>query len=132
MMKKQGKDKGKITWEKIDGNWGQVSAAYAAFCQPDEICKVLDQAIEKKWAIASPKHAGIPYYLAHASRAYGLIDKESYTDLPTSVVFKKNGQRTALIYNLSNSDRPVRIYVQGNEVLKGNLPAKILIAVPLK
>jgi hypothetical protein len=61
-----------------------------------------------------------------------LIDKESYTDLPTSVVFKKNGQRTALIYNLSNSDRPVRIYVQGNEVLKGNLPAKVLIAVPLK
>jgi hypothetical protein len=132
MMEKQGKESGKITWEKIDGDWGQVSAAYAAFCQPDEICKVLDQAIEKKWPIASSKHAGIPYYLAHASRAYGLIDKESYTDLPTSVVFKKkDGQRTALVYNLSNSDRPVRIYVKGIEILKGNLPAKVLMAVPV-
>ena len=132
MMEKQGKDKGKMTWDKIDGDWGQVTAAYAAFCQPNEICKVLDQAIEKKWDIASPKHAGIPYYLAHASRAYGLIDKESFTDLPTSVVFKKkDGQRTALVYNLSNSDRPVRIYVKGKEILKGNLPAKVLMAVPV-
>ena len=49
-----------MTWEKIDGDWGQVAAAYAAFCQPDEICKVLDEAIEKNWAIASPKHARIP------------------------------------------------------------------------
>lgn len=132
MMEKQGKDQGKITWEKIDGDWGQVTAAYAAFCQPDEICRVLDEAIEKKWAIASSKHAGIPYYLAHASRAYGLIDKESYTDLPTSVVFKKaDGQRTALVYNLSNFECPVRIYTQGKQVLKGNLPAKVLMAVPI-
>ena len=66
-----------------------------------------------------PKHAGIPYYLAHASRAYGLIDKESYTDLPTSVVFKQSdGQRTALVYNLSNFERPVRIYTRGKQVLK--------------
>ena len=133
MLEKQGKDKGKMTWEKIDGDWGQVTAAYAAFCQPEEICKVLDEAIEKKWNISSPKHAGIPYYLAHASRAYGLVDKESYTDLPTSIVLKKaNGQRTALVYNLSNSPRPVRIYVQGKKVMEGKLPAKVLMAVPLR
>jgi hypothetical protein len=133
MLEKQGKDKGKMTWEKIDGDWGQVTAAYAAFCQPEEICKVLDEAIEKKWSISSPKHAGIPYYLAHASRAYGLVDKESHTDLPTSIVLKKaNGQRTALVYNLSNSPRPVRVYVQGKKVLEGNLPAKVLMAVPLR
>ena len=133
MLEKQGKDKGKMTWEKIDGDWGQVSAAYAAFCQPEEICKVLDEAIEKKWSISSPKHAGIPYYLAHASRAYGLVDKESHTDLPTSIVLKKaNGQRTALVYNLTNSPRPVQVYVQGKKVLEGNLPAKVLMAVPLR
>ena len=133
MMEKQGKDKGKMTWEKIDGDWGQVSAAYAAFCQPEEICRVLDDAIEKKWKIASHKHAGIPYYLAHASRAYGLIDKEAYTDLPTSVVFKKpDGKRTALVYNLSSQPHAVRVYVKGQKVLEGSLPAKILMAVPLK
>ena len=133
MLEKQGKDQGKMTWEKIDGDWGQVTAAYAAFCQPDEICKVLDEAIEKKWGISTPKHAGIPYYLAHASRAYGLIDKEAYTDLPTSVVFKKpDGKRTALVYNLSNNPRSVTVYVRGEEVLKGNLPAKMLMAVPLR
>ncbi len=105
---------------------------YAAFCQPDEICKVLDEAIEKKWGISTPKHAGIPYYLAHASRAYGLIDKEAYTDLPTSVVFKKpDGKRTALVYNLSDNPRSVTVYVRGEEVLKGNLPAKMLMAVPI-
>tara|TARA_B100000989_G_scaffold53931_1_gene36174 strand:+ start:4376 stop:7099 length:2724 start_codon:yes stop_codon:yes gene_type:complete len=132
MLEKQGKDQGKISWEKIDGDWGQVAAAYAAFCQPDEICKVLDEAIDKKWSIASPKHAGIPYYLAHASRAYGLIDKDSYTDLPTSVVFKKSdGKRTALVYNLSNAPRSVRVYVKGKEVLKGSLPANVLMAVPV-
>jgi len=132
MLEKQGKDQGKMTWEKIDGDWGQVTAAYAAFCQPDEICKVLDEAIEKKWGVSTPKHAGIPYYLAHASRAYGLIDKEAYTDLPTSVVFKKaDGKRTALVYNLSNTPRSVRVYVRGKEVLKGNLPAKMLMAVPI-
>ena len=122
-----------MTWEKIDGDWGQVSAAYAAFCQPEEICRVLDDAIEKKWKIASHKHAGIPYYLAHASRAYGLIDKEAYTDLPTSVVFKKpDGKRTALVYNLSSQPHAVRVYVKGKKVLEGSLPAKILMAVPLK
>jgi endoglucanase Acf2 len=132
MLEKQGKDQGKMTWEKIDGDWGQVTAAYAAFCQPDEMCKVLDEAIEKKWGISTPKHAGIPYYLAHASRAYGLIDKEAYTDLPTSVVFKKpNGKRTALVYNLLNTPRSVRVYVRGKEVLKGSLPAKVLMAVPV-
>ena len=87
----------------------------------------------KNWKIASPKHARIPYYLAHASRAYGLIDKEAYTDLPTSVVFKKpDGTRNALVYNLSEEARPVRIFIKGKEVLKGNLPGKALMAVPLK
>ena len=133
MMERQGKGKGGITWETIDGDWGQVTAAYAAFCQPDEICEVLDEAVAKNWKIASPKHAGIPYYLAHASRAYGLIDKEAYTDLPTSVVFKKpDGTRNALVYNLSEEARPVRIFIKGKEVLKGNLPGKALMAVPLK
>ena len=133
MMERQGKGKGSITWETIDGDWGQVTAAYAAFCQPDVICEVLDQAVAKNWKIASPKHAGIPYYLAHASRAYGLIDKEAYTDLPTSVVFKKpDGTRTALVYNLSGESRPLRIFLKGKEVLKGNLPAKVLMAIPLK
>tara|TARA_Y100001934_G_scaffold2744_1_gene4192 strand:- start:48 stop:2810 length:2763 start_codon:yes stop_codon:yes gene_type:complete len=133
MLTRQGKDKGKMTWEEIDGDWGQVTAAYAAFCQPEEICRVLDEAMEKKWRISSPKHAGIPYYLSHASRAYGLIDVESHTDLPTSVVLKKpDGSRTALVYNLSKSTVPVRIFVKGKEVLKGSLPAKVLMAVPLK
>ena len=92
----------------------------------------MDEAIDKKWSIASPKHAGIPYYLAHASRAYGLIDKDSYTDLPTSVVFKKSdGKRTALVYNLSNAPRSVRVYVKDKEVLKGSLPANVLMAVPV-
>jgi hypothetical protein len=122
-----------MTWDKIDGDWGQVTAAYAAFCQPDEICRILDEAIEKKWKISSSKHAGIPYYLAHASRAYGLIDKESHTDLPTSVVLKKaDGTRTALVYNLSSESKAVTIYVKGKIVLKGKLPAKVLMAVPLK
>ena len=133
MLTRQGKDKGKMTWEKIDGDWGQVTAAYAAFCQPDEICRVLDEAMEKKWKISSPKHAGIPYYLAHASRAYGLIDPESHTDMPTSVVFKKmDGTRTALVYNLSNESKAVTVYVKGKQVLRGNLKAKGLMAVPLK
>ena len=44
-----------MTWERIDGDWGQVTAAYAAFCQPDEICRVLDEAMEKKWKISSPR-----------------------------------------------------------------------------
>ena len=133
MLTRQGKDKGKMTWERIDGDWGQVTAAYAAFCQPDEICRVLDEAMEKKWKISSPKHAGIPYYLAHASRAYGLIDPESHTDMPTSVVFKKpDGTRTALVYNLSNESKAVTVYVKGKQVLRGNLKAKGLMAVPLK
>ena len=133
MMERQGKGKGRITWETIDGDWGQVTAAYAAFCQPDVICEVLDEAVAKNWEIASPKHAGIPYYLAHASRAYGLIDKEAYTDLPTSVVFKKpDGTRTALVYNLSGETRPLKIFLKGKQVLKGNLPAKVLMAIPLK
>jgi endoglucanase Acf2 len=133
MLIRQGKGKGKLSWEKIDGDWGQVTAAYAAFSQPEEICRVLDQAMEKNWKIASPKHAGIPYYLAHASRAYGLIDKESHTDLPTSVVLKKaDGTRTALVYNLLNEPKTVTIYVKGKIVLQGKLPAKVLMAVPLK
>jgi hypothetical protein len=61
-----------------------------------------------------------------------LVDKDSYTDLPTSVVFKKSdGKRTALVYNLSNAPRSVRVYVKGEEVLKGSLPANVLMAVPV-
>ena len=132
MLEKQGKDNGKMTWEKIDGDWGQVAAAYAAFCQPDEICKVLDEAIDKNWAIASPKHAGIPYYLAHACREYGLVDKDSYTDIPTSVVYKKSdGIRTALVYNLSNTPRLVRVYVKGKEEMKVHLRGNVLVAIPI-
>ena len=89
--------------------------------------------MEKKWKISSPKHAGIPYYLAHASRAYGLIDPESHTDLPTSVVFKKpDGTRTALVYNMSNAGKVVTVYVKGKQVLRGQLKSKGLMAVPLK
>ena len=77
-----------------------------------------------------PKTCRYSLLSGSSSRAYVLIDKESYTDLPTSVVFKKNGQRTALVYNLSNSDRPVRIYVQGKEVLKAIYPPRF--NVPLK
>ena len=133
MLTRQGKDKGKMTWERIDGDWGQVTAAYAAFCQPEEMCRVLDEAIEKKWKISSSQHAGIPYYLAHASRAYGLIDPESHTDLPTSVVLKKpDGTRTALVYNLSSEGKVVTVYVKGEQVLRGQLKPKGLMAVPLK
>ncbi len=132
MLTRQGKTKGKMSWEEIDGDWGQVAAAYAAFSQPNEICQVLDEAIEKNWKISSSQHAGIPYYLAHASRAFGLIDKESYTDLPTSVVFKKaDGKRTALVHNLSQEPRTVRVFVKGKEILKGILPPRVLMAVPL-
>jgi len=36
-----------------------------------------------------------------------------------------------LVYNLSNNPRSVTVYVRGEEVLKGNLPAKMLMAVPI-
>ena len=133
MLIRQGKGKGKLSWQDIDGDWGQVAAAYAAFSKPDEICRILDEALEKKWKISSPKHSGIPYYLAHVSRAYGLVDMESHTTLPTSVVLKRpDGRRTALLYNLANEKKVVAIFVQGKEVLKGTLPPKALMAVPLK
>ena len=48
------------------------------------------------------------------------------------VLKKPDGSRTALVYNLSKSTVPVRIFVKGKEVLKGSLPAKVLMAVPLK
>jgi hypothetical protein len=53
--------------------------------------------------------------------------------MPTSVVFKKpDGTRTALVYNLSNESKAVTVYVKGKQVLRGNLKAKGLMAVPLK
>lgn len=132
MLTRQGKDDGILSWEEIDEDWGQVAAAYAAFSQPQEICRVLDKAIEGKWKISSPLHAGIPYYLAHACRFFGLIDKESYSDLPTSVVLKKSdGKRTVLVCNLSNHSRAFHVYVRGKEVLKSTLSPMALKAIPL-
>lgn len=133
MLIRQGKEKGKLSWQDIDGDWGQVAAAYAAFCQPVEICKILDQAIAGNWKISHHKHAGIPYYLAHASRVYGFVDPESHADLPTSVVLKRpDGKRTVLVYNISNQDQVVTVYVKGKPVMRGSLAPKRLSAVPLK
>jgi hypothetical protein len=32
---------------------------------------------------------------------------------------------------MSNTPRSVKVYVRGKEVLKGSLPAKVLMAVPI-
>ena len=74
MLIRQGKDKGEPTRDRIDCDWGQVAAAYAAFSPARRSVAACLTRRLKSIETFSPKHAGIPYYLAHASRVYGLID----------------------------------------------------------
>ncbi|MEM7456104.1 MAG: glycosyl hydrolase, partial [Planctomycetota bacterium] len=133
MMIRQGKDEGRLEWSDLDDDWGQVTTGYAAFCVPEEVCDALDEAFENKWPIASPRFAGTPYYLAHACRAYGFVDADAYTDLPTSLVMKtSDGRRTAIVYNAGNVDRTIAIYVYGRKVKAETIPANSVRAIPLE
>jgi len=72
---------------------------------------------------------GITYYLAHASRSYGVQDYDYYTSIPSSAVYynSTNGVRTAVIYNPQSTMQTATIYDNGTSVGSVAAPSHQLI-----
>ena len=103
MMERQGKERA----ESLGNDrrrLGQVTAAYAAFANRMYL-RSLDEAVARNWSRKS-EACRYPILPCHASRAYGLIDKEATRIFPLPW-FSRN--RTALgpLWFTTSLERPV-------------------------
>jgi len=109
MLLKKGKGS-PLPYDRLDADWGHVALGYYAWSRPVEACKILDDAYANNWPLASHRNAGHNYYLAHAYRALGEVNWSMHTDLPTSLVFLKDGVQTVVAWNAGVESQKVTVY----------------------
>lgn len=109
---------------------GNVTLSYLQIFNPDRAAAVFDDLWDNNKATAHAKdESGPTYYRIHAGRSLGTIDWNSWTDIPTSTVYRNAaGQAVVAVYNTSGQDQACNLYENGKKTATFTVPARRLLA----
>lgn len=91
------------------GGWGNVALSYLQRSNPDEAASIFDMC----WDAGEPEFRnydtnGITYFVTHSHLSYGDIDWSIHANIPTARVYVKDGVKTYMAFNPTNSPVSVR------------------------
>jgi endoglucanase Acf2 len=112
-----------FTFSKLGADWGAVTLGYQQFSDPDGALNRLAELWKSDDEIATSKNiAGLAYYFAAANRELGPVAWEAFTDVPTSLVYRRTptSPYTVVAYNPGATPLKARLFRRD---LKG-LPAE--------
>jgi hypothetical protein len=126
MLKGQAAKKNGFTFSDLKADWGNVTLGYSQFGDPAKTVEQMDQLWESKDEIAHSKNiAGISYYFAHANRSLGPVAWDMHTNLPSSLVFRKNPSNLATVvaYHAGPQAVSCRVYQKDKVVGEFQVPS---------
>ncbi len=109
---------------------GNVVLSYLQLFDPNQAAAIFDQLWDdNKGTAHSKEESGPTYYRIHAGRSLGTIDWNSWTDLPTSTVYKDaSGEPVVAVYNTSDEEKTCRLFADGKNTATFQVPPRRLIA----
>ena len=121
-----------------DGDWakdsgvGNVTLSYLQIFDPSGAAKIFDGLWDNNKGAAHSKDESVPsYYRIHAGRSLGTIDWNSWTDIPTSTVYKNAaGKAVVAVYNTSGEAQTCNLYQNGKKTASFSVPPRRLVAWP--
>ncbi len=122
-MERDAKKQNKPTAIKdLGAGLGNVMLGYRTLWDPAWVTKQMDDmwADGEKSIVRDAKEMAIHYYMSHSMRNLGLVDWDSHTSSPTSMVFfnDKTKTRTAVVWNPTATEQTFDVYVKGKAVGK--------------
>lgn len=106
------------------GGWGNVALSYLQRSNPDGAAEIFDLCWEAgEPEIKSYDTNGITYFVTHSHLSYGDIDWSIHADMPTARVYVKDGVKTYMAFN--PTDSPVSVRFSDGGVL-ADVPARRL------
>ncbi len=104
---------------------GNVVMSYLQVFNPDSAAAVFDKMWDAQMPVArNHDTGGITYFLTHSHRTYGDISWDIHANMPTATTYKHpvTGVFTYMVYNPDNSQKKVKFYRNGAEILEINAP----------
>jgi endoglucanase Acf2 len=113
-----------------DSGVGNITLSYLQLFDPTEAARIFDDLWDKnKGAVHAKEEPGPTYYRIHAGRALGTIDWASWTDIPTSTVYKDAaGKPVVAVYNMSGEEKTGTLYLNGKASGTFKVPPRSVIA----
>ncbi|MFD1630403.1 discoidin domain-containing protein [Pseudopedobacter beijingensis] len=108
---------------------GNVVLSYLQIFNPDSAAAVFDRMWDAEMPIArNTDTGGISYFLTHSHRTYGDISWDIHADIPTATTYKHpvTGKYTYMVYNPDNSEKSIKFYQNGSQILEIKVPGKKL------
>ena len=116
-------------WAK-DAGVGNVTLSYIQLFDPDKAAQIFDTLWDGDKPTAHAKdESGPSYYRIHAGRNLGTIDWNSWTNIPTSTVYRDAaGRAVVAVYNTSDATQTCHLYEKGAQTASFDVPARRLVA----
>lgn len=108
---------------------GNVVLSYLQIFNPDSAAAVFDTMWDAQMPVVkNTDTGGISYFITHSHRSYGDICWDINADVPTATTYKHpiTGVLTYMVYNSENSERKVKFFKNGSEILEIKVPANKL------
>ncbi len=107
-----------------DSDWGNVVLSYYQYTNPSEVAAIFDNLWDTgKGTARNSSTNGITYFITHSHLTYGDLDWTVHGSIPSSRVFDKNGVKTYMAFN--PSDSPTDVTFSDGTRLEG-VPARQL------
>ena len=113
-----------------DAGVGNVTLSYLQIFDPGKAAQIFDTLWDGNKPTAHAKdESGPSYYRIHAGRSLGKIDWNSWTDIPTSTVYRDGaGKAVVAVYNTSDKAQTCNLYESGKKTASFTVPARRLIS----
>ncbi len=108
---------------------GNVVLSYLQIFNPDSAASVFDRLWDAQMPVVkNTDTGGITYFTTHSHRTYGDICWDINADVPTATTYKHpvTGVYTYMVYNPENTEKKVKFYQNGSEILEIKAPANKL------
>ena len=113
-----------------DAGVGNVTLSYLQIFDPNQAAQIFDTLWDENKPTAHAKdESGPSYYRIHAGRTLGTIDWKSWTNIPTSTVYRDAaGAPVVAVYNTSDKAQTCVLYESGKKTASFEVPARRLIS----
>jgi len=104
---------------------GNVVMSYLQVFNPDSAAAVFDKMWDAQMPVArNHDTGGITYFLTHSHRTYGDISWDIHASMPTATTYKHpiTGVYTYMVYNPESTQKKVKFYRNGAQILEINAP----------